>query len=157
MVAAAAASLATSAPRSVRRYPTWRSEPEAQVVDGALVRAWVSRSGREGAGISVEIDPRGSGLSFAIDPAATTLRFSRRTIHARRVLPAPAPPERVRFYLPMRFDGQTAWNTGDRRALLRLAIRSPAGTRTVLVWLSHSLVSPHAWLDAPTSSPRAPR
>jgi len=145
-------SLATSAPRAVRRYPTWQSDPESQVVDGAVVRAWVSRSGREGVGISVDIDPRGTGLDLAVEPATTTLRFAHHTVHATRALPAPAPPERTRFYLPMRFDGLSAWNRGDRRALLRLGIRSAAGARTALVWLSHSLASPHENRDP--SSPR---
>lgn len=147
LVLAAAASLATSAPRHVRRYPTWRSERQDQVVDGAVVSAWVSRSGREGMGVSVEIDPRDTGMSFEVDPAGTLLRLGRRAIHPRRVIEAPSPPDRHRRYLVFPFDGRAAWNAGQRRAVLRLAIRGPGPTRVILVGLTHSLESPHTTLE----------
>ena len=151
LLLAAVLSLATSAPRSARRYPTWRAEPVDHVVDGAVVAAWVSRSGREGVGVSVEIDPKGTGLTFEVDPAATTLRIGRRTVRPLGVLRAPSPPDRARRYLPFAFDGLTAWNTGQHRAVLHLAVRGPAATRTLVVWLTHSLESPHV-----TMPPGAP-
>jgi hypothetical protein len=148
LVLAAAASLATSAPRHVRRYPVWRVERADHVVDGATVQVWVSRSGREGVGVSIEIDPRDTGLSYDVDAAQSVLRVhGGRSVRAARVVPAPSPPGRTRRYLPFRFDGLAAWNAGRRSATLRLAVRTPAAVRTILVALHHSLESPHQTLE----------
>ncbi len=150
LVLSAAASLATSAPRAVRRYPTWRVERQEHIVDGAVVQVWVSRAGREGLGVSVEIDPRDTGMTFEIDGAESSLRVDGGTpLRPRRVAPAPSPPERTRRYLPFHFDGLAAWNQGRRGAVLRLAIRTPAATRTLLLPMTHSLESPHTTTERP--------
>lgn len=150
LVLSAAASLATSAPRAVRRYPTWRVERQEHVVDGAVVQVWVSRSGREGLGVSVEIDPRDTGMSFEVEGAGSSLRLDGGApIHPRRVTPAPSPPERTRRYLLFRFDGLAAWNEGRRAAVLRLAIRTPAATRTLILPMTHSFESPHTTAEPP--------
>jgi hypothetical protein len=150
LVLAAVASLATSAPRSVRRYPTWRVERQEHVVDGAVLQVWVSRSGREGLGVSVEIDARDTGMSFEVDGAATVLRVDGgEEVRPTRVERAPSPPDRVRRYLAFRFDGLAAWNEGHRHATLALALRTPAATRTILLSFTHSLESPHTTLARP--------
>jgi hypothetical protein len=148
LVLAAAASLATSAPRQVRRYPVWRVERADHVVDGAVVQVWVSRSGREGIGVSVEIDPRDTGLRYDVDAGASVLRLQGgASVRATRVIAAPSPPGRTRRYLPFRFDGLAAWNAGRRNATLRLAVVTPAAVRTILVALHHSLASSHQTLE----------
>lgn len=150
LLLAAVASLATSAPRSVRRYPTWRVERQEHVVDGAVVHVWVSRSGREGLGVSVEIDARDTGMSLEVDGAATVLRIDGgRVVHPASVQRAPSPPERSRRYLAFPFDGLAAWNEGRRRATLKLALRTSAGTRVLLLPFTHSLESPHTRLERP--------
>lgn len=150
LLLAAAASLATSAPRSVRRYPTWRVQRQEHVVDGAVVQVWVSRSGREGIGVSVELDPRDTGMTYDVDADGTNLRIAGGPpIAPARVSAAPSPPDKTRRYLPFRFDGLKAWNEGRRSAVLRLAIRTPAATRTLLVAMTHSLESPHTTVERP--------
>lgn len=120
---AAAASLATSAPRLVRNYPAWQIEGlGARRLDCAVVDLWVSKSGKQGFGVTFEVVPQTPDCRFEIRSA----RFSAGSLSqpASR-LPEPRMlSQRAHSYVPFAFDNEALWNAevDDGRLEIELAV-----------------------------------
>lgn len=107
-------------PESPRRYPAWERTTEgAQVLaDCAEVDAWVSKSGKEGVGVSLELRGR-STVPCVVTITAARLRVGGEE-HVAQLLPPPPTlrlGQRVHAYLAFPFDGDRAWNAGVDGAL----------------------------------------
>ncbi|MBI2389096.1 MAG: hypothetical protein HYV09_05720 [Deltaproteobacteria bacterium] len=108
-------------PESPRRYAVWeRSTEGAQVLaDCAEVDAWVSKSGKEGVGVTLELRGR-STAPCVVTIASAKLRVGADEVAAKAL---PEPPtlrlgQRVHAYLAFSFDGDRAWNAGLEGALI---------------------------------------
>jgi hypothetical protein len=120
------ASLATSGPRGhyVRNFPMWTIEgPHTRAVRCGSLDAWVLKSGKQGAGIVLEVTANTSDCR--VDVQAVRLVLKSETVSmATQPLPAlveaGAAPKDV--YLPLLFDGDAAWNRGDHDASLHVAL-----------------------------------
>jgi len=104
-----------------RRYPSWeRTTKGAQTfAECAEADAWVSKSGKEGVGIVLELRGRSS------EPCLVTIASARLRVgnedHAARRLPDPPRlrlGQRVHAYLAFGFDGDKAWNEGAEGTLV---------------------------------------
>jgi hypothetical protein len=152
VAAAAIASIATPAPRYQypRAYPAWQIVDGDRVLSGcASLRVWVSKSGKEGLGLTVMAAAEGDApCEVAIDRAVLTV--AGQAIPAAR-LPeraALAPGEVTHLYLPFPFDGEGTWNRGQRRGRLELVVL--AGEAAPRAWdfaLVHHRDGPHRKVD----------
>jgi hypothetical protein len=115
-------SIATPAPSLVRRYPEWRILADNRLpLTCATAHAWVSKTGKEGLGLTVRITPTAA--------CAVTVRDARLLVDGQEVVAASLPPrqtmreaEAVHVYLAFPFDGQAVWNRQVRTAKLRLTL-----------------------------------
>lgn len=125
LLAAGLASAATSTARQVRQYPGWHPEAGAEFEAGcAAASVWVSKSGKQGLGITARLEARRTGCQVSL--LEICLRVAGGTVTP---LDPPAPlavePGRpAHVYLAFPFDGDALWNSGDRRAVLRLTLAS---------------------------------
>ena len=109
-------------PAKSRRYPRWIVEPsmtqEIAWRDCAGVRAFVRKSGKQGIGVAVELRSR-TDCPVTVPRAELVLADGTRAPATLEV-----PPLRGRsllyLWLPIRFDGDAAWNRGARRGRLEL-------------------------------------
>ncbi len=155
LTAAAAASLATSAPRGVRSYPAWRPQRVNHIVGGSVVGVWAARSGREGIGIVVQVRQAGEASAAAgmpvVDRSSTVLELGRRRIRPERVAAdGPSSGEPARTYLVFRFAGLRAWNSGMRLARLRLGLVVGGTPRSMMVELAQTRLSAHGRPSEPS-------
>jgi hypothetical protein len=119
---AAVATLATSRPRMERVYPLWAvtAEPE-HTADCAALEAWVSKSGKEGVGVTVALSTASQSCDVTWESAALQLAGS--------AVAAPLPPPArlgtapAYQYLPFAFDNEAAWNRGNNAATLRFQLQ----------------------------------
>jgi hypothetical protein len=96
-----------------RQYPTWeRTTQGIQVLaDCAEADAWVSKSGKEGMGVTLQLAGRST------TPCVVTIKSARLRLgneeYAAHALPEPPMlqlGQHVLAYLPFSFDGDRAWN-----------------------------------------------
>ena len=106
----------------VAERPAWQVTSGETYASGCLLaRALPRKSGREGLGLSVQLRSRGD-CAVAITGARLQVGPRGADVAA---LPAPlAMRGRSQLYawLPFHFDGLAAWNAGDTRAKLVIAI-----------------------------------
>jgi hypothetical protein len=125
VVLAALASLATSAPRMTRNFPAWGVTSETSATMAcASVEAWVSKSGKEGFGLTLKVQ------NTTERPCPVELVEARFAVDALQIpaspLPGPLPlgPYQVDYvYLPFVFDNEALWNAGERAGALALGFR----------------------------------
>jgi hypothetical protein len=159
VLAAAAVSIATPAPRHARNYPSWRVESlGARQVGCARFDAWIAKSGKRGVGITVELVARetcpvrvSAAQLMVGGERVTTLRLPEaRTLEAG---------ETTHAYLPFEFDNEAAWNRGVRNGQLELEIVAAGTSRRVALALvhvrdgDHRVVDRHGGSDASASPP----
>jgi hypothetical protein len=117
-------SAATMAPRIVRQYPEWRIVSNADsALSCANVHAWVSKTGKEGMGVTVRVAPQ--------DHCYVAVQAARLQIGNQEIPAAELPPveqyvetQPAPVYLAFPFDGQAAWNHQVRSATLHLVLAS---------------------------------
>lgn len=118
-------------PQHPRRYPRWTTQP-AKVVepvwrDCVGVRAFVRKSGKQGIGVTLEVRSR---TDCAMVVTRAHLALADGTVAEGELLPqAPLRGRSLLFlWMPVRFDGDAAWNRGTRsgRLVLELAIAGVA-------------------------------
>jgi hypothetical protein len=124
---AAAASIATPAPRWTRNFPAWEIHEGAQQTVGcADLAVWVSKSGKEGVGLTVRATSMEScpvviqGARFVLeaDPAVEIA-----TTDPLPVAMTAAARHPAHAYLAFPFDNEDAWNDGRRRGRFELTLR----------------------------------
>jgi len=104
-----------------RRYPTWERTTRGlqALADCAEADAWVSKSGKEGLGVTLELRGR-SSKPCAVTIASARLRVEGAEYAAKQL---PDPPmlrlgQHVHAYLAFSFDGDRAWNEGAEAELV---------------------------------------
>ena len=105
-----------------RRYPRWIVAPtmttDVTWRDCAGVRAFVRKSGKQGLGVTVELRSR-TDCAVTVPRAELILDDG-----TRAVAPLEVPPLRGRsllyLWMPVRFDGDAAFNNGARAGRLEL-------------------------------------
>ena len=124
---AATASLATSPVPEVRGYPAWVvAGPAQRDIGCAQVAAWISKSGKQGIGVTLRFTST-TETSCHVQIAGARLALAGNTIATLVALPtAVAPPPTAYVYLPFAFDNEAAWNDRKNVAELDLAL-TPAG------------------------------
>jgi hypothetical protein len=144
MALAGVASIATPAPQRVRNYPFWRIEtPGPRAIGCAEVDAWVSKSGKEGFGVTMILDSLSEPCSFQLRRA----RFLADGVkHDASTLPPPVTlVGRARTYVPFEFDNEALWNDGVRDGKLELVLAADgAAEELVVLALHHEYDGPHA-------------
>lgn len=109
--------------RYPRAYPRWKIEPAMEVAwrGCAGVRAFVRKSGKQGIGVALELRSR-HDCAVTIPRAELVLDDGTRA--RGEVLPIEPLRGRSLVYLwmPVRFDGDLAWNRGAARGRLELEL-----------------------------------
>jgi len=131
VVAAGLASVATQFSRVERVYPRWNTPEEARLELGcARVEAWVVKTGKEGAGVTL-------AARATSEPCRLTVRGSR-FVAGGVEAEAPEAPAVLdlstaadsHLWLSHAFDGDSAWNSGSRAGVLRLDLEVGGEVRT---------------------------
>jgi len=140
VVATGLASVATSRLHAQRVYPQWTADSAArQSLACATGEAWVGKSGKEGMGVPLELrtgEPR-----CAVEVTGAELQLPSRVV-AAAALPGRMelrPGDIERVWLAFPFDGDAAWNAGERRATLRLAFIAGNEPRSWDIELSNAI------------------
>jgi len=122
-------------------YPRWETVGARERRIGcANVDAWVSKSGKEGFGVTVDVRSAEEGCPCHVELAAAAFRDAGGAV-TNAPLPAPldAGSARVHAYLPFAFDNQAVWNASlanpaYRRGTLVLGIKvGPGQPETVTI------------------------
>jgi hypothetical protein len=134
VLAAALAAIATSPAWEVD-YPAWQVEEDRDTRAEALaMRAWVSKSGLDGMGVTVRVRNNGSSkVRLSIEKAELYYGYS--TIPAK-TLPgetALLPRETRHFYVPFLFENRALKDGSGARG--RLEITFTAGDGAKRVWI----------------------
>jgi hypothetical protein len=134
VLAAAAASLASPAPRYPRAYPRWQLvNPAEQTFACARVWPFVARSGKQGIGVGVEV----LGEDCEVR-ASARLRVGAQVFAMEGVEPSVEATSRPRYlYLPIPFDNNASWNRGEREGELELTITAGSERRISRILLRH--------------------
>ena len=131
VVVAGLASVATQFSRIERVYPRWVTPEQARLALGcARVEAWVAKTGKEGAGVTL-------AARATSEPCRLTVRGSRFVV-GRVDVEAPEAPAVLdlsaaadsHLWLSHVFDGDSAWNAGTRAGVLRLDLEAGGELRT---------------------------
>jgi hypothetical protein len=139
---------ATSPPRYSypRSYPAWKiTDATVRVTECAEIKAWVSRSGKSGVGVTVRITPRGTeACDVRVAEAALEIGGARiEAIDLPESSQAP-PGAQHHLYIPFAFDNEASWNRGERTGMLIL--RFDPGPE-LKVAIEHHRGPPHHKLD----------
>ena len=119
---AGAASIATSTPLKPRAYPAWQfvagQRHTQECVD---VYAWVSKSGKTGFGMSIELRSRGNCM---VEVATAELQLDGRTLAAADRWDAiDMKGHSLLFaYIPFEFDNNQAWNDELRDGVVQVQL-----------------------------------
>jgi hypothetical protein len=136
---AALASLATSAPRMARNYPSWEVRGAFHQTVGCVeLSAEVVKSGKSGLGALVRRDVD-NGCDVRIEAA-------RVRVVGAGAFEASSPPafdEHRTLYLSFAFDNEAHWNEGAREGSLELDVSANGERRTLAFPMTHVWSGPH--------------
>lgn len=149
----AAGCITPPAPKPRISFPFWSvREARGTKVGCAQVIAWVSKSGKDGLGVSVQVASPEADCPVSIDEAS--VETSSLSVNA-----SPLPPSRtvakgevVRAYLPFLFDNEAAWNRGDLEAKLVLHVTAGGEGRELQVPM---IQKPYSFLREPATTSTA--
>src|SRR5262249_31073787 len=117
-------------------YPAWApSEPVRWNFECASVELRVAKSGKEGAGVVLEARTSAPSCALRVEKARMVLG-SRPVDSTGLPTTFTVVADHPTFvWLPFRFDGDAAWNSGDRKALIQMEIGAGGPPRKVEVEL----------------------
>jgi hypothetical protein len=126
---AASASLATSAPRQTRPFPVWSIESDAdRSLSCGGVHAWMSKSGKEGAGLSLLLTARDGAVCTMRVVEATLQIAGGPSVRGEATADVTARPKaQALAYVPFVFDEEGAWNDGRREGRVVVRVATDAG------------------------------
>ncbi|MCA9678258.1 MAG: hypothetical protein H6709_04145 [Kofleriaceae bacterium] len=135
--------------RHPRTFPQWVigvTDPEAITWRGcAGLRAVIQRSGKAGVGVVLEARSRQT-CDVVLERAELILDDGARAA-ADAIDLGPLPGRSLRrYWMPVRFDADAAWNRGTRRGRLELALRIGGQAQEPVTW-PVSIVFPSPYLD----------
>jgi hypothetical protein len=115
--------IATRAPRLEER-PRWRitTAQGVSTYDGDcfIGSAFIRKSGKQGFGVTLQLKSR---MDCTVAITTAKLRFPHRAITLPAIAPITLPGRSLVYaWLPVRFDGNAAWNADRNTATLELAI-----------------------------------
>lgn len=135
------ASIATShlPGKYVRNYPGWAIDgPRKHDLGCASAEAWVLKSGKQGAGVVVEL--KGNGRNCPVQLQSAEFALPHNTVPmTTRPVPVGATGAPADVYVSFLFDGDSAWNGGDREAALHLVMLVNGDKRTWDLHLTNRL------------------
>ncbi|HXU80660.1 MAG TPA: hypothetical protein VN914_04645 [Polyangia bacterium] len=115
----------------------WRvAQPAARSVGCASVDAWVSKSGKAGLGLTVELRPREPACSPRLGGATLV-------VAGQRVSTVPVRTGAEHHYLPFLFDNDRAWRAGVRDAHVELLLDTGGPAITATIALHQLGLQPH--------------
>jgi hypothetical protein len=139
VVLAALASLATSAPRMARNYPSWEVHGAPRQTLGCVeISAEVVKSGKSGLGAVVRRD-----VDNRCDVRIEAARVRVVGAGAFAASSLPAFDERRSLYLSFAFDNESLWNDGAREGSLELDVNANGARRTLVFPMTHVWSGPH--------------
>jgi hypothetical protein len=139
VVLAALASLATSAPPQ-RAFPAWKlSGNHAGSVGCTSLEAWVSKSGKQGLGVTLAARGQDACIVNVVDAHIVLAGADR--IAAARLPPPLAAGGYV--YIPFAFDNEAQWNAGRRTGDLVLDLVAGDDRVTLRMPMIHTWTGPH--------------
>jgi hypothetical protein len=175
VVACALASAATSPLRVSypRNYPAWVLLEPARATRGASsLELWVSKSGKEGIGVTVEVQScgeSGEGKRNAEGRGQRLELLGAALAVGGQAFPAELPAARevragetIHLYLPIPFDNERLWNQGQREGQLQVRLRLDGQELLLVARAAHRLDGFHravprrAARDRPCGPPRCP-
>lgn len=130
LLAGLLATAATSQiPPIIRPLPIWSRQENAAFATGcANLLAWVSKSGKLGLGITLEVHTAGPTCEVRLERA--NLSIAGASIPSSLSLPVvvrSSPSATGAQYVPFEFDNDGAWRRGDRGAVIELILTTPTG------------------------------
>lgn len=145
---AAGASLASMPPRYPRNYPTWTVSAEGtRTLRCANLDAWVSKSGKEGFGLTLRMQ------NLTEEPCQVTFEgatFMAEGVQIEGVLPAPitlSPFHLEPTYVPFAFNNEKLWNKGIQKGSLRLELQVDGQSASWVMPLVERFDSFHKVID----------
>jgi hypothetical protein len=109
---------------------------------------WVSKSGKQGLGVTIAIASHGQ-------PCRVAVRHAELGLADRRVVADALPPPvdiaaagEHYLYVPFRFDNEASWNRGERAASLTLVLDAGGDAVALELPLEHHRDGPHKRVDA---------
>lgn len=170
VIVAGLACLATPAQRFERNYPAWVFDEGASVADAggyvgprlsygcADIQAWISKSGKEGMGVSFELQNATRDLCTveivyaAFVPEGMTVKP---WMMPRRL--ELTPEELQDAYLGFPFDNEALWNQGRRSGVLHVTFSVQGEIREFRFSLTHKMDGFQRERYTPPRSPARPR
>lgn len=145
ILVASFASLATSPP--YRPFAAWQvQQAESRVVGCARVEVWVSKSGKEGVGVSLSVRAS-EGCDVRLEGA--TLAVADHRFPATDLPRGPLVDERP-VYVPFLFDNEALWNDGKRDGDLRLRFVVSGEPAELVVPMKHVFTHSERYTPPPT-------
>lgn len=140
LAAAALASVATSrSPVTYpRNYPSWEiTGTKVREIGCGRVVAWVSKSGKQGVGLSLAVTEDRAPCELHVVSAALV-------IGGARIPAAPTVRDGAgNLYVPFAFDNEAKWNADDRRGELELEVESMGERARWIFAARHLRDEPH--------------
>jgi hypothetical protein len=147
---AALTSAATSPIRGPYYYhplPMWSAVGVTrQSVACADVDLWVSKSGRQGVGLTIAFEPRGTPCALSLDRLALVVPGEREqiaTLLPERIDVAPGQP--VHRYVAVPFDDADAWHHNHRAGFVRVDMTAPDGAHALRFDIVHAQAPRPRW------------
>lgn len=135
---------ATSRPQVHRAYPEWRLETlGARQLGCARIEPWISKSGKEGFGLSIMARKAQAG-DCRVEVVSAEAQIDGAGFAAERTAPLELGHDDRFLYVPFVFDNQAQWNAGKRTGTLTVALRfNGQVTETLRVSMRHVFDAPH--------------
>jgi len=147
---AALTSAATSPARGPYYYhplPMWSAVGVTrQSVACADVDLWVSKSGRQGVGLTIAFEPRGVPCALHLDRLALVIPGEGE--HVARLPPERvdlAPDQAAHLYVALPFDNTGAWRAGHRAGFVRVDMTAPDGAHALRFDVVHAQAPRPRW------------
>jgi hypothetical protein len=147
---AALTSAATSPARGPYYYqplPMWSAVGVTrQSVACADVDLWVSKSGRQGVGLTIAFEPRGAPCALRMDRLALVVPGEREQVAAlppQRIDVSPGQP--VHRYVAVPFDDADAWHHNQRAGFVRVDMTAPDGAHALRFDIVHAQAPRPRW------------
>lgn len=150
--AAALACMATPAPQYPRNYPAWTlTSGQTQTMGCAHGKAWVSKSGKTGVGLSLQVTRKAQ-------PCAVRFQSARLVLDGAPPVPSSRVPNEGDsvLYIPFPFDNNRMWNNEIRSGTFELALRINGEPVTWSLGAVHRLDGFHVHQPRRYRSPKPP-
>jgi hypothetical protein len=118
----------------------WRASPVGRSAGCSSLDAWVSKSGKTGLGLTVELRKSGACSAEILE---ATLTVAGQPVSAVTASPSTT-GDREHRYLPFLFDNDRAWRSGVQDARVTLLVRAEGTRSTVTIPLRQFALQPHS-------------